>query len=51
MTYQQEARGADQIVTSAIDAHVQGEQRKNGDDEDGSGGVLVPGGLTSGIQH
>ena len=45
MTYQQEARGADQIVTSAIDAHVQGEQRKNGDDEDGSGGVLVPGGL------
>jgi hypothetical protein len=31
MIYQHEARGADQLITSAIDAHVQGEQRKDGE--------------------
>jgi hypothetical protein len=38
--YQREARGADQLITNAIDAHGQGEQRRD-DDEDGSGGTLV----------
>jgi integrase len=33
MIYQHEARGADKTITSAIDKHVQGEQRKDGDDE------------------
>jgi integrase len=42
MIYQHEARGADHAITNAIDAHVQGEQRK--DDDDGSAGVLVPAG-------
>jgi integrase len=44
MIYQHEARGADQLITNAIDAHLQGEQRKDDDDEDGSAGVLVPAG-------
>jgi hypothetical protein len=39
-----EARGADQLITNAIDAHVQGEQSKDDDDEDGSAGALVPAG-------
>jgi len=33
MIYQHEARGADQLITNAVDAHVQGEQRKDGEDE------------------
>jgi hypothetical protein len=33
-------RGADQTITSAIDRHVQAEQR--GDDDDGAAGALVP---------
>jgi integrase len=44
MIYQHEARGADQLITNAIDAHLQGEQSKDDDDEDGSAGVLVPAG-------
>jgi hypothetical protein len=44
MIYQHEARGADQLITNAIDAHVQGEQSKDDDDEDGSAGILVPAG-------
>lgn len=32
MIYQHEARGADQLITNAIDAHVQVEQRKDGKD-------------------
>ncbi len=40
MIYQHEARGADQTITSAIDRHVQAEQR--GDDDDGATGALVP---------
>jgi len=39
-----EARGADQLITNAIDAHLQSEQSKDDDDEDGSAGVLVPAG-------
>jgi hypothetical protein len=43
MIYQHEARGADQLTTNAIDAHVQGEQSKDdSDEEDGSAGILVP---------
>jgi hypothetical protein len=44
MIYQHDARGADQLITSAIDAHVQGEQGKNDGDENGSAGILVPAG-------
>ena len=40
MIYQHEARGADQTITSAIDRHVQAEQR--GDDDDGAAGALAP---------
>jgi len=42
MIYQHEARGADRIITSAIDAHVQTERGR--DDDDGSAGSLVPAG-------
>lgn len=42
MIYQHEARGADQAITSAIDAHVEDEKRRGGDDEDGAAGALVP---------
>jgi integrase len=41
MIYQHQARGADQLITSAIDAHVQDEQRKDGG---GPAGVLTPAG-------
>jgi hypothetical protein len=34
----------DQLITNAIDAHVQGKQGKGGDDEGGAAGVLVPAG-------
>ena len=44
MIYQHEARCADKMITDAIDTHVQAEQAKRGDDEDGSTGVLVPAG-------
>ncbi len=40
MIYQNEARGADQLITNAIDAHVQVEQGKDGD-EDGPAGILI----------
>ena len=43
MIYQHEARGADQRITSAIDAHVQAEQRQ-GDDGEGPAEALVPAG-------
>ena len=43
--YQQyEARGADRLITNAIDAHLQGEQRKDDEDEDGPAGALIPAG-------
>jgi integrase len=41
MIYQHEARGADQAITSAIDAHVDAERRRGGDDDDGLAGALV----------
>jgi integrase len=44
MIYQHEAQGADKTITGAIDMHVQGEQHKNDDADDGSAGVLVPAG-------
>ena len=44
MIYQHEARGADQLITSAIDAHVQDEQGKDDGDENSSSGILVPAG-------
>jgi len=44
MIYQHEARGADKAITNAIDTHVQAEQAKRDDDEDGPTGVLVPAG-------
>jgi integrase len=40
MIYQHEARGADQLITSAIDAHVQSEQHK---DSEGPGEVPTRG--------
>jgi integrase len=44
MIYQHEAQGADKAITDAIDTHVQGEQAKRGDDEDGAAGALAPAG-------
>ncbi|HEY6315285.1 MAG TPA: tyrosine-type recombinase/integrase [Streptosporangiaceae bacterium] len=44
MIYQHEAQGADKAITNAIDTHVQTEQTRRGEDEDGSAGVLVPAG-------
>ena len=38
------ARGADKTITDAIDTHVQAEQARHDDDEDGPTGVLVPAG-------
>jgi integrase len=42
MIYQHEARGADQAITSAIDAHVQAEQDGRTDEDDGPAGALAP---------
>jgi integrase len=44
MIYQHVARGADQLITSTTDAHVQGKQGKDDGDENGSAGILVPAG-------
>jgi len=44
LIYQHQAQGADTTITNAIDTHVQAEQTKRGDDEDGPTGVLVPAG-------
>jgi hypothetical protein len=44
MIYQHEARGADTAITNAVDTHVQAEQARRGDDEDGPTGVLIPAG-------
>lgn len=41
LIYQHEARGADQRITNAIDAHVQTERDRDDDDKDGA---LVPAG-------
>ena len=45
MIYQHEVKGADKTITDAIDTHVQDEQRKDGDDYDGSAGCPGLGGL------
>jgi integrase len=44
MIYQHEVRGADDVITDAIDSHVQAEQSKStrGDDDDGRAGTLAP---------
>lgn len=42
LIYQHEARGADRAITDAIDSHVEAERRKDGEDDDGSAGVLAP---------
>jgi mannose/cellobiose epimerase-like protein (N-acyl-D-glucosamine 2-epimerase family) len=44
MIYQHKARGADQAITSAIDAHVRTEKRADDEDDGGAAGVLVPAG-------
>jgi hypothetical protein len=44
MIYQHEAQGADKTITNAIDTHVDAEQARRGDDEDGPACVLVPAG-------
>lgn len=44
MIYQHEAQGADKAITEAIDTHVQAEQTRRSDDEDGPAAVLVPAG-------
>jgi hypothetical protein len=41
LIYQHQARGADKIITSNIDAHVEAERGRR-DDDDGTAGVLVP---------
>jgi integrase len=42
MIYQHKARGADQRITNAIDAHVESERGR--DDDGGEGGALAPAG-------
>ena len=44
MIYQHQAEGADTTITNAIDTHVQAEQARRGNDEDGPTGVMVPAG-------
>jgi integrase len=41
LIYQHQARGADKIITSNIDAHVEAKRGRK-DDDDGTAGVLVP---------
>ena len=42
--YQHAARGADEAITKAMDAHVEADQADDEDGDDGAGGVLVPAG-------
>jgi len=42
MIYLHEARGADQAITSAIDAHIEAGHTGDRDDDDGTAGVLAP---------
>ena len=44
LIYQHEVRGADKAITNAIDTQVQAGHREDGDDDDGTAGVLVPAG-------
>ena len=43
MIYQQEARGADQAITDAIDTHVQAEKPGDDDDERPAGVLALVG--------
>jgi hypothetical protein len=40
--YQHVARGADQVITSAIDTHVEGEKRRDEGGGGGAAGALIP---------
>jgi hypothetical protein len=42
MIYHHATRGADQLITNAIDAHVQGEQGKDDGERGRLGRILVP---------
>jgi hypothetical protein len=42
--YQHEARGADAVITNAIDAHVEAERGRDDEGDNGPAGVLVPAG-------
>jgi integrase len=42
MIYQHEARGADKTITSAIDAHIEAEQTRDEDGDDGQTGAAAP---------
>jgi integrase len=42
MIHLHEARGADKTITDAIDAHLDDARKKDGDDDDGLSGALVP---------
>jgi integrase len=42
MIYQHQARGVDQAITGAIDAFIEADRTDDGDDDDGTAGVLVP---------
>ena len=42
--YQQAARGADEAITEAMDAHVEADQAGDEDGDDGAGSVLVSAG-------
>ena len=44
LIYQHQALGADEAITSAIDARVESERADSGDDDDGSAGGLVTAG-------
>jgi hypothetical protein len=44
ITYQHEASGADQLITSALDAHIQAEHSgARGGDDDAASGLAAPG--------
>jgi hypothetical protein len=36
------AKGADQAITKAIEAHIEVEQHNGGDDDQGAAGALAP---------
>ena len=44
LIYQHEAQDADKAITNAIDTHVQAQQTRRADDQDGPADVLVPAG-------
>jgi hypothetical protein len=47
MIYQHQARGADQVITGAIDALIEADRPDEGDADDGAAGRLVPGGYSN----